>query len=823
MNLPRYQKTVCIAALCCLLFIAVRPRPAAAQAAGDSAAAACADSAGLKTPSMKVPEPDSVMKSLLGRGPVTDGTLVYSGESFTFLPRRSVVLIQGQAEVKSGSRLVTADTMIAFNQATGEVFVSGSPELTEGGEKITGSLMRYNLNRDRGVIDEGRTAFGEWDLESEHLSKVGKDSVFGRGNRFSSCDLEKEKHYYFESPRIKVIRNKRVFAAPVILKVGGVPVFALPFVFFPVTRGNRVSGFLQPRIGLNSVMRDRTTGRTIGNLGYFWAPGDHLDFLGAVDIRTSTQTTLRGRTRYRKRYDYDGNFDIRLVKDRVNHSTAYSLFGRHNQTIAERGRLIADVNYTSTRSLLRNTSFDRQDMLRQSLRSTASFSWRPSWGSFTSSLRHEMFLQEESARTRVNLPSVSFSLNRRNLFDSRSRAVPRRAGILTPGWLYNLTYGFSTDYSNTRNSSQNEPTEVVHRSNTRFELASPQTLYGWLKFNPSLRYSTELLHDNRAEGEKFSREQMVNLSTSTSTQLFGIFDAPRLGPVFRWRHTVRPRLTYTFQPDLTSDKRGRKTNKLDFTVSNDVDYKYYESARKQAAGDSAGGEPREKNGKLFSLRNSVAYDFTRAAKRDTLGWGDLSTTLTSTPASFFNLQLSMNHQLVEPGAEEIFKPYMNRLSTTITLRGTYRGKEDQPNTAELEEEAYLESLRYPNTIGSAFDGSMQRYDMQRDMAYGRAMPWSINLSHNLNRRRDAERASQSLRWSFTFNPTDNWHLVYSSSYNFSDRGLQGQTFILNRDLHCWQASLSLITLPGGRFEFTFGTYLRANPAIRVPDVRRASN
>ncbi|MBN2287992.1 MAG: LPS-assembly protein LptD [Candidatus Glassbacteria bacterium] len=824
MNLPRYLKLVFPAALLCLVPGLCLPAAGLARQSADSTAASAADSAGPQEPSLKIPEPDSVMNSLLAGHAPAGGSVEYSGEHFIFLPGRSVVLIRGQASVKSGGQVVTADTMIAFNRATGDVFVNGAPELTEGGEKIGGSRMRYNMKRDRGVVDQGRTVFGEWDLESEQLSKVGKDSIFGLDNSFSSCDKEDGRHYHFESPRIKVIRNKRVFAAPVILKVGKVPVFALPFVFFPITRGNRVSGFLQPRIGINSVMRDRTTGRTIGNLGYFWAPGDHLDFLGAVDLRTSSQTTLRGRTRYSKRYAYDGNFDLRLVKDKVNSSTAYSVFGRHNQAIAERGRLIADVNYTSTRSLLRNTSFDRQDLLRQSLRSTASFSWRPSWGSFTSSVRHEMFLQDDQSRTRVNLPSLSFSLNRRNLFEGRSKTVPRRAGLITPGWLYNLTYGFSTDYSNTRTSSRDNPTEAVHRSNTRFDLASPQTLYGWLKFNPALRYSTELVHDNQAAGDKLSHEQTVNLSTSVSTQVFGIFDGPRLGPVFRWRHTVRPRLTYTFQPDLSENKQGGRTSKLDFTVSNDIDYKYYESAGGRAAEDStAPAQPREKNGKLLSLRNSVAYDFIRAARSDTLGWGDLSTTLTSTPTSFINLQVSLNHQLVQPGPREIFKPFMNRLSTTATLRGTYQGKDRRPDTGELEEEAYLESLRYPGTLGSAFDTPMRGYDTQRDLAFSRAMPWTVNLSHNLNRRRDADKASQSLRWSFTFNPTPNWHLVYSSSYNFSDRGLQGQTFILNRDLHCWQANLSLITLPGGRFEFTFSTYLRANPAIRVPDVRRASN
>jgi LptD protein len=316
----------------------------------------------------------------------------------------------------------------------------------------------------------------------------------------------------------------------------------------------------------------------------------------------------------------------------------------------------------------------------------------------------------------------------------------------------------------------------------------------------------------------------LNMSTSMSTQIFGFFDGPRLGPIFRWRHTVKPRLTYSFQPDLTSDKRGRRANKLDFTISNDIDYKYYASAGGNESADSAKGEPQEKNGKLFSLRNSLAYDLIRAAKRDTLGWSSLSTSLTSAPASFINLQLSMNHELIEPGEREVLKPFMNRLSTTVTLRGTYQGKDGQPSTAELEEEAYHESQRYSGGMGSSFSTSQESYDTQRDMAYGRAMPWSVNLSHNLNRYRDPERkASQSMRWSFTFNPTPSWHLVYSSSYNFSERGLQGQTFMLNRDLHCWQANLSLITLPGGRFEFMFSTYLKANPAIRVPDVRRASN
>ncbi len=682
--------------------------------------------------------------------------------------------------------------------------------------------MRYNLEYDRGIVERGSTTFEEWYLHSRTLSKVGQDSIFGRDNEFTTCELAPSPHYQFFSPKIKVIRDKQVFAAPVILKFGRVPVFVLPFAFFPITQGNRKSGILQPRIGVNSVVRSGGTGRTFGNLGYFWAPNDYLDLLGAVDIRTASQTTLRGRTRYNKRYAFEGDFDFRRVRDKLNQSTGYSLFGRHNQSFSDRSRLVAEANYTSTRNLLRNTSFDLQDLLRQSLRSTASYTWRPSWGSLNSSVRHEMFLDGDRARTVVSLPAVRLSLNQRGLFEYRARALPRRHGLISPAWLYNVTYGFNTDFSNTITSQAEAPDRVVYRSRSTLDLNSPQTLYGWLKINPSLNYGTQLTHDNGPGlTDAFEHNQSLNLSSSLSSQFFGMFDGPRIGPAFRWRHTIQPRLGYNYQPGLGQTGSFGRQNRASLSITNDVDYKYYD--RKGQAGE--GGEPAVRNGKLFSLRNSMDYDFIRAARRDTLGWSDLNTSLTSQPASFLNLQLLANHELVNRrGPEERIDPFLNRLSTTVTMRGTYRGDQaGGEDLGDLEEQAYLDSRQYPTTIGSAFGrGGLQGYEERRDLAFSRAMPWSVNLSHNLSRVREG-RTTQSLRWSFTFNPTPSWHLVYSSSYNFAGHGLQGQTFILNRDLHCWQADLSLITLPGGRFEFVFSSYVIGNNALRVPDIRRASN
>jgi len=766
------------------------------------------------------------MKALTKRGEGLQNSVSYSGGRIVYFMQRNVMVIQRQAAVSSQNRQVASDSLIAYNRGSGDIFVSGRPKLADRAQQLEGSRVRYNLERDRGVVSGGDTEFEQWELHSHEMAKVGADSVFGRENVFTSCDLEQSKHFHFESSRIKVIRDKRVFASPVVLKVGRVPVFALPFVFFPITQGNRVSGILQPRIGLNSIARDNITGRTFGNLGYFWAPSEYVDFLGAIDIRTSSQTTLRGRTRYRKRYSYDGSFDIRRITDKINNSTDFSIFGRHSQTLSENTRFNAEVNYTSSRDLLQRTGYDQQDLLRQSVRSTASYYWRPSWGSLTTSARHEKFLSQD--RSVMNLPSVSLSLNKRSLFPYLSRTVPRRHGLVSSGWFYNITWGASTSYSHNRTTESDDSTRSVHNSNTRFQLDSPQTLYGWLKVNPSLSYTTTLSHDNyRASGDRFDHEQALNLSTSLSTQIYGFFDGPRLGSIFRWRHTVRPTLTYNFQPDLTELGARGKVSRMNFSISNDIDFKYFTDAGSTGNADSVAAldedERPSRNGKLVSVRNSMDYDFTRAAKRDTLGWGSLSTSITSSPTSFLNVQLLMNHDLVASGARESFNPFMRTLSTTLTLRGTYKGKDRQTSAAEIDEEAYRASMDYPGTAGSAFNPGGMDYATQRDLATSRAMPWSVNLSHNLSRTRGSDQSNQSLRWSFTFNPTDKWHLVYSSSFNFNSRGLQGQRFMLNRDLHCWKANLSLITLTNGRFEFVFSTFLLANPAIRVPDVRRSSN
>ena len=98
----------------------------------------------------------------------------------------------------------------------------------------------------------------------------------------------------------------KVVAAPIVLRIGEVPVFALPFYFKSLKEG-RQSGILFPTFDFGWSSRE---GRYIRDFGYYWATNDYIDLL----VRGRLQRTARNRfpassNRYVKRYAFNGGVD----------------------------------------------------------------------------------------------------------------------------------------------------------------------------------------------------------------------------------------------------------------------------------------------------------------------------------------------------------------------------------------------------------------------------------------------------------------------------------------------------------------------------------
>ena len=94
-------------------------------------------------------------------------------------------------------------------------------------------------------------------------------------------------------------------AAPIVLRIGHVPVFALPF-YYKSLKSGRQSGILFPSFDFGWSSRE---GRYIRDFGYYWATNEYMDFLVEGDYNENRDFGFRVQNRYVKRYAFNGGID----------------------------------------------------------------------------------------------------------------------------------------------------------------------------------------------------------------------------------------------------------------------------------------------------------------------------------------------------------------------------------------------------------------------------------------------------------------------------------------------------------------------------------
>ncbi len=86
----------------------------------------------------------------------------------------------------------------------------------------------------------------------EKIKKVTKDTYFIEDGIYTTCD-EPDPHYYFYSPKMKVIQKEQIAAEWIWLNFGDVPVpIPLPFIVIPLQSGRR-SGLITPVFGYSQT------------------------------------------------------------------------------------------------------------------------------------------------------------------------------------------------------------------------------------------------------------------------------------------------------------------------------------------------------------------------------------------------------------------------------------------------------------------------------------------------------------------------------------------------------------------------------------------
>ena len=275
-----------------------RQRPGRSSSAGERDDAPRRAAAPGDTLTGEVPPPDDLYDRLLEG---TDTTAVavegapirYQGSRLVFYPEGEVIVLEGQAQAEQGGTTLEAERILfrsaegvveAFRDASvargpsklvadslfydresGSVATFGASVLTENQSETRGVDLMYDLERKSGRLGGGTTQYAPWILHGEDMSKIGESTYLVTQGNFTTCDLP-EPHYKFASSEIKMRQEDVIVASPVVLYFSDVPVFFLPWYVEPVTRG-RHSGFLRPRIGLNTIIFGSGQERNVQDLG----------------------------------------------------------------------------------------------------------------------------------------------------------------------------------------------------------------------------------------------------------------------------------------------------------------------------------------------------------------------------------------------------------------------------------------------------------------------------------------------------------------------------------------------------------------------------
>ena len=362
-----------------------------------------------------------------------------------------------------------------------------------------------------------------------------------------------------------------------------------------------------------------------------------------------------------------------------------------------------------------------------------------------------------------------------------------------------------------------------------------------------------------------------NMSVSASTKLYGFYIPNRKifgEKIQAIRHVFTPQVSFSYAPDFGSARYGyyqtyQKTDR-DGNVSL-VEYSPYSAGLYGPPGKGRTGsvswdvsnniEMKIKSDKdstgfkkislIDELGASMSYNM--AARRQP--WSDLSMRIRLKWWKNYTFNLNAVFATYAYELDENGKPYVGdrtewgygrfgrfqgmsqNISYTLNpekIKKLFGGKDTEKDNDKNHDDEGIDT-----NIESNIDDAMEkgRRGADKKQNGGKAstdddgylpfsMPWSLTFGYGITMRedRDGRFNKKSMRYPYKFTQTlnvsgnlrisDGWNISFSSGYDFENKQISMTTASLQRDLHCFNMSCSVVLAPYTSYNFSF----RANAA-----------
>lgn len=741
--------------------------------------------------------------------------LVYDVESSTFN-------LNDDARLTFKTATLDADTIL-FNQESSILVASGDPIIrAQKNGSLASMRMKYNLNTKVGEMYYATTFQDNNQVNGMEVRRLQDTRMLIARGDFSTCDDTTHQHYYFYGRRMVVKPKETITVRPVVLNIADVPVAVLPMVVAPLKSG-RKSGLLTPKFG-----GDQVQGYYMSNLGFYYAANDYWDATIKGDIIEGEEarfekTTLTGEVRYKIRYKLDGSLSYTSYLEEFDvGNSGYDINFMHNQNLTPDGKhtLSGSGSFVSSQSVRRDNGLDAETILNQQANAQMTYA-----GRFGSNKNLTVkALQQYNLTTGLlerQLPDIQYRMSG-PLFEFE--VDEDEVAETEESFLEKFNYSFSNRFNHYTRTAEDT---VAHEDTTAryvgytgtysldykttvfdvINLTPKATFTGywsgrtWINPEDSLKYRKSKMNFDPSEGEFGEAAYNHNYSLTADTKLYGIW-VPEIGRFTGIRHVLSPSISYTYAPEIDTVKTfaphpllgqtpyQTEQQTVGFGLSNDFDIKYLLSggAGKLNQDSASAAEDRYDTRRLMTTSHSVSYNFAA----DSLNWSDIN--------SSFGFQ--------------VFKDY---LFTVRTVHSFYHQFENDPNKVrvpELTKWSYeLEkSFNWNGELNAGLPSQMGKYEMNK---------WSAGVSYRytFTSTRVAkdlfkDDISHATSINASFQPTTDWIMTYSTTYNYNEGRFVSHTFTFDRSLHCWK--LDFTWTPTGPAEgWSLSIYVRDLPDIKI--------
>ena len=741
----------------------------------------------------------------------------------------------------------------------------GKPIFSEGNQSYETDKITYNFDSRKAKIKGIVTQLDDAYMQGEDVKKNEEDELFISHAMYTTCNLEEPHFHISSGkikviPGKKVVSGPfHLKFGDVPTPLGFIfgmfpqPKKKVSGLIMPNYGEEKRRGFYLRDGGYYFAVNDHIDLRLTGDV---YSKGSYGMTLGSSYKK---RYSYSGNLRFNYNKSKLGDFENPSTSNDFSFSWSHTPDAKGKSS-----RFSSSVNF-QTNSYNQNKNLvysDFNESINAQFNSNISYTktFKGSPFNLSANLRHSQNVQTK--KVNLTLPDVSYNMSRIYPFKNLGKLGKTALGKISISHRFNgkieLTNGSvgnSLSGLNILNSSNNFSEQIdfnmdnlnsiIDRSkiggkhtipiSTSFNLlkyftVSPSVNYNEIWYFKKLSYNYNELEDGIEidTTNSFQRAWSYSSAFALSTRIYGTVFFKK-GKIKAIRHVISPEISMSFSPDFTKPKFGYYENvqinsegdtkllskyenflfgsprigssaSMNFYIGNNLEMKVVDK------NDTISGTRKIK---IFdNLSFSSSYNFLADSFR-------LAPIRFSTRTSFFkrliNLSISGN-----------IDPYTFKLDSisenSSGIKNVYQRRVDE---LAYKNNQGIGSLAYINmSLGFRFSAKDFRSEdeEEKDSSFGTReeidyinsniaeyidfnVPWSINASYNLNRRKLGFRdptITQTLTFSGDVSISEKTKISFRSGYDFKFKMLTQTSINATRDLHCWRINFSWV--PFGRFQ-----------------------